>query len=160
MLCVELHILCSELLNSFCLGYSIFLFQMCFMLVIYFQNNSCIPFLLVAINCGKEKNVKLLSRGKERLFKSQKKKKKTNKEANQCQGCSNAPLVISCSTCWVSSSTTQESWEREMSYEVRVWGLEFYQRCRSPHLIQSFHFTGRKEMKLREEKNDLPKSHS
>lgn len=76
MLCVELHILCSELLNSFCLGYSFFLFQMCFMLVIYFQNNSCIPFLLVAINCGKEKNVKLLSRGKERLFKSQKKKKK------------------------------------------------------------------------------------
>lgn len=76
MRCVELHILCSELLNSFCLGYSFFLFQMCFMLVIYFQNNSCIPFLLVAINCGKEKNVKLLSRGKERLFKSQKKKKK------------------------------------------------------------------------------------
>ena len=53
--------------------WQVILFQMCFMLATSFQNNLHLPFPLLAINCGKEKNIKVLSRDEDRLFESQKK---------------------------------------------------------------------------------------
>ena len=47
------------------------LFQMCFMLAISFQNNSHLLFPLLAINCGREKNVKVLNRDEDRILESQ-----------------------------------------------------------------------------------------
>ena len=50
------------------------LFQMCLMLAISFQNNSHLLFPLLAINCGTEKNVKVLKRDEDRILESQERK--------------------------------------------------------------------------------------